>query len=463
MLEFNGLIDKYKKDIIKNTQELVRIPSIEEEPLENMPFGLGPYKALSYVLNLGDSLGFNVKNFDGYAGHVEYGSGDEIIGVLAHVDVVPVGDGWTMDPFCGEERCGKIYGRGSYDDKGACIASLYALNAIKESGVSINKKIRLIYGANEETGMKDIPYYLSKEKEPAMAFSPDSPFPVIYGEKGVLNFKIKQKYNNLVYLKRLEGGLSSKFVPSKCIAQFNLNNEQKEKAIKSLNEIENKYEYSYDFDSSSNILEITVFGKSAHGTRPYEGINAITGMMLYLSAIDFLDKDIEEIIKLYNSKIGNETDGKTIGCNFTDDISTPLTLNVGKVSMADNSVEFDIHIRYPIMLDYKKLIDNLSKNLSDDNVELIILDNSPPHYVPKDSDLVKKLMDIYMDFTGEKDAVPTTIEGGTYARTLKNAVGFGPLFPGEKQVAHGPDEYVIIESLIKATKIYAEVLYELSK
>ena len=462
-MEFNQLIDKYKNDIILHTQELVKIPSVEEEHVENMPFGYGPYKALSYVLELGKSLGFNVKNFDGYAGHVEYGSGDEIVGVLAHVDVVPVGDGWTMNPFCGEEKDGKIYGRGSYDDKGACISSLYALNAIKESGVSINKKIRLIFGANEETGMKDIPYYLSKEKEPIVAFSPDSPFPVIYGEKGVLNFKIEQKYNYLKYLKKLEGGLATKFVPSKCVAQFKFNSEQKEYAIKVLKKIEGKYEYSYYFDDSLNILEVTVLGKSANGTRPYEGINAITGMMLYMSYVDFLDGDIKEIIELYNNKIGSETDGKTIECNFTDDISTPLTLNVGTVTMTDDLLEFGIHIRYPVKLDYKALHNNLFKNLSSKNVNVVILNHSPSHYVPEDSALVKTLMNIYRDFTGEKDAVATTMEGGTYARTLKNAVGFGPLFPGEKQVAHGPDEYVNIESLIKATKIYAKTLYELSK
>lgn len=462
-MKFDNLIDEYVADIVVNIQNLVRIKSVEEKSELNMPFGLGPYKALSYVLDLGEKLGFVVKNIDNYAGHIEYGSGDDIVGILAHVDVVPEGEGWTMDPFCGDVIDGKIYGRGSYDDKGACIASIYALKALKESGVNLNKKIRLIFGANEETGMKDIPYYLSKEKEPSMAFSPDSPFPVIYGEKGILNVRVINKLSEKKYIKRLHGGTSIKLVPSQCEVELELDYLNKLKAIEALEKIKDKYNYSYSYDNLTKLFEIKIFGKTASGSRPYEGVNAISGMMLYLSYLDFLDNDFKNIINHFNTKIGLELDGRSMECDFKDDISTPLTLNVGTVSMNEDIVNFDIQIRYPVLTDYNTLLDNLIKYLNNDISYLQINDHSPAHYISKESQLVKTLMSIYSDYTGDINSSPVTMEGGTYARTLKNAVGFGPLFPGEKQVAHGPDEYVNIESLIKACKIYAKSLYELSK
>ena len=461
-MDFSGLIEGYKNELIENVQKLVRIESIEGTPDDGMPFGRGPAEALGYALDLGKKLGFAVKNVDNYAGHIEYGDGDEIVGVLAHVDTVPVGDGWTMDPFCGTVAEGKIYGRGSYDDKGACIASIYALNALKESGVKLKKKVRLIFGANEETGMKDIPHYLTKEKEPDMAFSPDSPFPVIYGEKGILNLRFEKKIRDRNCVVSLKGGTSPKFVPAECTVKLDIGGDEAKQAVESLTCLKGRYGYNYCFDENS-LLSVTVCGKSANGTRPYEGVNAVAGMMRYLSELNCIDGDMRQLVNLFNANIGEETDGRSLECNFTDDISTPLTLNVGMVSMDKDNIAFDIHIRYPVTVSYTSIFGNLTRNLTCGNAVVEIREHSPAHYVSEDSQLVNTLMNIYRNATGDSEAKPATMEGGTYARTLKNAVAFGPLFPGEKQVAHGPDEYVNIDSLIKAAKIYAEALYELSK
>jgi len=194
-MDFHKVIDDYRNEIIQTIQDFVKIKSVEEDPEERKPFGKGPYNALIYALNVGEKLGFKVENFGGYAGHAEYGEGDETVGILAHVDVVPEGDGWTYPPFGGEIHDGKIYGRGSYDDKGACIAALYALKAIKDSGLTLGKKVRIIFGTNEETSMAGISYYLRKNREPDVAFSPDSPFPVVYSEKGILDLIFSKKIN----------------------------------------------------------------------------------------------------------------------------------------------------------------------------------------------------------------------------------------------------------------------------
>ncbi|MDP3388180.1 MAG: dipeptidase PepV [Eubacteriales bacterium] len=463
---FKQSIDNDKNEIIRHIQKLVQIKSVQEEPKTGKPFGEGPYRALEYVLELAKSLGFESKNFDGYAGHVEYGNGDEIVGVLVHVDVVPEGSGWTYPPYSGEIVDGKIYGRGSYDDKGACIGSLYALKALKESGLKTNKKVRIIFGANEETGMKDIPYYLTKEKEPDVAFSPDAPFPVVYGEKGILELSFEKTISAPLgsdILKSIKGGTLVKKVAHQCEAVLSVNDHIKEAILNEMKNLDSAFSSSYSFDKKEGLLKIEIVGKEAYATNPQDGKNAIAGMLSVLGGIDGLEEELKIFIDEYNKKIGEDYSGERLGCDFTDSISTPLTFNPGIINYENNTLEMKVHIRYPITVCHTNIIDKIRENFSDHDASIRISNHSKAHYIDKDSFLVKKLMSVYKEETGDITAEPVTMTGGTYARTLSNAVAFGPLFPGERQVAHDADEYVNIDSIIKATKIYAKAIYELAK
>ena len=101
-MEIRALIEKYKNEIVEKTQEIIRIRSVEGTPAEDKPFGDGPYKALEYAVNLSKEMGFKVEEFDGYAAHAEIGQGDELVGILVHLDVVPEGEGWEYDPYGGK-------------------------------------------------------------------------------------------------------------------------------------------------------------------------------------------------------------------------------------------------------------------------------------------------------------------------------------------------------------------------
>lgn len=187
-------IDQLRDDIIKSTQEICRIRSVESDGKEGMPFGEGVNEALEYALNLSKKLGFKTQNIDGYVGYAEYGEGEDYVAVLGHLDIVPEGDGWIYPPYEAQIHDGKIYARGAVDDKGPIIAALYGLYAIKELGLKLNKKVRIIYGTNEETGCSDMQYYLKKEKSPVLGFTPDSDFPLIFAEKGITIFDIVKEF-----------------------------------------------------------------------------------------------------------------------------------------------------------------------------------------------------------------------------------------------------------------------------
>lgn len=461
-MDFLKLVEEYRDDIIKSTQEIIKIKSVEEAPQKGMPFGKGPYEAIEYVTNLSEEMGFNTKNFDGYAAHGDFGQGEEIIGVLAHVDVVPEGNGWTYPPYGGEIHEDKIYGRGTLDDKGPAIAAMYAMKALKESKVDLKRKIRIIFGANEETGWGGIKHYFKKEKAPNYAFTPDADFPVIYGEKGILIFDLLAPLDKEIKLLDLKGGSAANMVPDYCEALVEFEN--MEELDRLYSDFKDKYDYPVEIEKNDKKVKIVSTGTSAHGSTPEKGENAISYLMKFLGYIFNAEDKLGEFIKIYNERIAFLHHGEKIGCGLEDDISGKLNFNPGVIKLEDGNIVLTINIRYPIKSSREEVYDGIRENLKDTNIELIEGDNhKEPLYVPKDNFLVQKLMKVYREETGDEDSQPITIGGGTYARAMENAVAFGPMFPGQKELAHQKDEHISIEHLMKLTRMYAKALYELAK
>ena len=465
-MEFVKLIESYEEDIIKSTQEIIKIKSVEDEAKSNMPFGEGPAKALEYALNLSEEMGFETKNFDNYAGHADLGDGEEVVGVLVHLDVVPEGDGWDFPPYGGEIRNGRIYGRGTNDDKGPAIACMYAMKALKESGIPLKRKIRIIFGTNEETGWGCMKHYFAHEKAPDMAFTPDAEFPVIHGEKGIVIFDLVKNINlkdqSGVILKSLRGGNAPNMVPDYC--ETILEAEDVSTLEEKFNQFKIDKNYPLTLEKHGEDIKIIAKGISAHGSTPEKGKNAISYLFAFLGEILDKNSEVYDFINMYNEKIAFKHHGENIGCGFSDDVSGKLNFNPGMIKIDENQAKLTINIRYPIKSSSEEVYTGIRNNLSGMGIELIEDDDeSKPLYVPKDNFLVEKLMKVYKEQTGDIDSEPITIGGGTYARAMENAVAFGPLFPGEEEVAHQKNEYISIEDLMKITKIYAYALYELAK
>jgi succinyl-diaminopimelate desuccinylase len=457
-------IKPYQQDIITKTQELVDIASIEGEPDGAYPFGLGPAKALEYVLELGQSLGFKVKNVDHYAGHVELGVGDEILGILGHVDVVPVGEGWSSPPFKSEIRDDKIFGRGTLDDKGPIIAALYAMKTVADLGIPLNKRIRLIVGTNEETGSKGIKHYLAKEEAPTFAFAPDADFPVIHGEKGIIRVLVRKKMVkdlSETYGKfKIEGGTAINMVPDSCF--FEIENrsvdvegiEKIEKLIRSMLETSDDYEYKYN----DGKLRIKSFGKAAHASTPEHGENAISKLMLLLNKLELNNMFLKDTTEFYTNCIGMNFNGEKLGIGLSDEVSGKLTCNLGLIRMDATQVEMEMDIRYPLTKTYNEVVDPLVVYCENYGFEVKVKKHVDSIFIPKDNQNIQKLMHVYQDVTGDYETEPLVIGGGTYARELNKAVAFGPLFPGVEDTAHQKDEHISIDDLMKCSEIYAKAI-----
>ena len=464
---FEKYIDSLKDEIIAETCNLINIPSVSEETNNpDMPFGKYAKAALEYALNLGNKLGFRTKNIDGYCGYIEFGEGDELLGIIGHLDVVPSGDSWNTPPFEATIKDNKIYGRGAIDDKGPVVASLYAMKAIKDN-MNINCRVRLILGINEEKAWKCIKHYKEVEESPSIGFSPDANFPCIYAEKGICTVYIKDdytKYENLpIRISNIDCNNNAiNVVPKKCDVTLDI-----DVSKISLSDVTNfideelknlKFDITYSINGTSIILHSA--GIQAHSAHPDLGKNAISPMIILLNRIFNRFEYKIELFEFFKNYIKTEFDGKSLNIDFEDE-SGKLTLNVGDFKFYENYLQLGINLRIPINTSIDtitNLIDLKCKNYSLDTYVDGVQESL---YVPKDNYLVKTLCNIFNKMTNS-NSEPIAIGGGTYARAFKNCVSFGANFPGDTDMCLQANEFIDIDKLMLSCKIYAETIYELT-
>lgn len=461
-------IDHLKDEIIEKTQELIRIPSVYSKSDDvSKPFGENANKALDYILDLGKNLGFRTKNLDGYCGYIEFGKGEELIGIIGHLDVVPEGEGWTFPPFSATISDNKIFGRGAIDDKGPVISSLYAMKAVMEN-CKVHKRVRLILGLNEEKDWNCIKHYKEVEEMPTFGFSPDADFPCIYAEKSILNCSINMKYENpdsSIQIKEIDCNNNAlNVVPKFCSMIFTIDESKimMQDFIENIKKIITKNNFEIDiYKISEQELKLTSHGVQAHGAHPDLGVNAISRLVVILNQICKQYDISNELFDFFNLYIGTEYDGKSLGINVEDE-SGKLTLNVGHLSLKDSVLEMEMNLRIPIHTSACVVKESFIKHCSlYQNLNFCEKHNTPSLYIPKDNILITTLCNIFNE-TAHSKAEPIAIGGATYARAFKNCVSFGANFPDHKDMCHQTDEFIDIDVLLLSCKIYAKAIVKLS-
>ncbi|AKN32071.1 diguanylate cyclase [Clostridium carboxidivorans P7] len=463
-MEINRKIDELKEGLIKSSQELVKIKSVEEPAKEGMPYGEGVHNVLNKTLEICQNLGFKTVNIDGYVGYAEYGEGEDYVAVLGHLDVVPEGDGWIYPPYGAEIHDGKIYGRGTMDDKAPMVAALYGLKAIKDLNLPLSKRVRIIFGTNEESGCNEMPHYLEKEKAPVAGFTPDAEYPIIYGEKGITIFdvtkKLTVKSTGDVIIKSLNGGQRANVVPDYCEALISTKNT--EAIINAAKEFKSKTGYDVTAEIKDNMIVVKSVGVAAHGSLPHLGKNAIMQMFKFLGELPLGKCDIADYINFFNKYVGFETDGKSFGVYLEDKESGKLSFNIGTVSMDEEKVSMALNLRYPVTFKYENMMNPFNEKIEAAGMEIENMLHQKPLFFPADHPIIKSLQKVYTEQTG-KEAKLLAIGGGTYAKEMPNIVAFGPIFPGKPDLDHQANEYIEVDDLILNAKIYGHAIYELAK
>lgn len=457
-MDFHALSKKYEKEYLEKVIELLKIPSVFEEDRE-YPYGKPIHDALEKMLSIGKEDGFITKNVDGHGGHIEFGDGDEVIGVLGHLDVVPAGAGWTTPPFDPVIHDGKLYARGAQDDKGPVMAAYIAMKILKEQGFQPKKRIRLILGTDEERDWKGIDYYFKNETMPSLGFTPDASFPVIHAEKGLLDsymtYPVPENDGETKVIS-VQGGDRLNMVPDEAVAwvESHLNVE----------EIFNDYLAQHKLEGSVKAadgrFEVKMKGKAVHASKPQEGRNAITELLRFLQSLPLHGEYELFIQKVYQAF--ETTDGKGLNVKQMDDVSGPLTSNLGSIAMDEYTCKLGFNLRYPVSADYGAIDQNLKELAANNKGTYEVYDHLASIHLEKDHPFVKTLLSVYNKVTDE-EAAAKTMGGATYARALEAGVAFGALFEDSPDTAHQKDEHVRISDMMKAIQIYSESLYELTR
>ena len=405
-------------EMIEALQKLVSFQSIAKEEGPEYPYGKEVCGAKEYVLELAKSFGMRAEDVPGKYAYIEIGEGPRLIGILSHLDVVPAGDGWTQDPFGGEIVDGKIYGRGTTDDKGPTIAVLYAMKALKKK-TTLSARIRLILGQTEENGeWRDIEAYTDAEEIPECGFTPDGDFPAIQNELGAMVFQVQMPQSGFL---QGEGGTAPNMVPARARVKTEFGT----------------YEAS---------------GKACHGCAPWLGLNGISELMEKVHQAEPENR----FLRMYADLIGKTIYGEKLGIAAEDE-SGKLTLNVGLFEVRDETATLMVDIRYPAKKNPDEISESLVRQFSSYGASCECVYHVRPLYMPSDSPVLGALLSAYREVTGD-DSRPISIGGGTYAKAMPNMVAFGPNFPGHENREHMENEYILVEDFLKLEEIYERAL-----
>ena len=442
-MEFNEqlLKEKYFHQAMAKIQAIVKIESYAQTPTPNAPYGIGVHEVLAYIMTLGTELGFiTYRDPEGKYGYLEYGQGEEIFAILGHLDVVPPGnlDEWKVPPFNPQIIDDILYGRGVLDDKGPTIIILYCLKYLKDHGFVPKRRIRLIFGLTEETTWDSINTYMKKEGTPTFGFTPDGMFPLVYAEKGIIDLDIIGAGHPTI--KVIGGDAYNVTCSTSTISGVDIGEVSKIGKA-------NKYRIE------TNNKQVVIHGTPAHGSRPSEGVNAGLRSLIILNQLQVK----HNLVNFVGDILQEDT---TLSAIFgdLDDESGNFTINVGIVEINSNSSRLGCNIRIPVKTDLKVIIMRLEKLLLPYGLTIKQHHYDKPLYMPQDSTIVVKLMEIYQTVSHDKKAVPIAIGGGTYARAMPNCVAFGAIFDHNNSTEHQYNECIKVNELWKAMLIYVRAI-----
>ena len=467
-LEIDAYLDEHWDDVIRDLDALVRIESVEdlEAASPGAPYGSGPRAALSKVLDIAADMGLDAHDCEGHIGYADLpGACETQIGIIGHTDVVPAGPGWNFEPYAVTRKDGYLLGRGVADDKGPLIVALHAVAFWRDKGGQLPYTIRVLFGANEETNMKDVAYYRAHHDDPTFLFTPDAEFPVSYGEAGICSGTLTSAPIREGVIERIEGGVAVNAVPG--LAQATL------KAIDDMpvHEGEQASEghvatRTITIERDGRRIAVRAQGKSAHASTPQLGENAIDVLVEYLLSTGCLSESEKTFLQLVR-KVTSSFDGSGLNVRASDEHFGELTAVGGIVRQNGDRLELTIDFRYPTTISAGEIEDKVNEVAKKHGARFEMLHDKEPFLMDPNSDAVQALLAAYNETTGEQ-AEPFTMKGGTYARVFTTGVSFGPVKPWEQKPdwvgsMHGPDEGIREDLLKQAFSIYVRTIGRLMK
>lgn len=447
--------EKYHEEALETLKKYIEIPSFNDESTatKEHPFGEGVNNVLTFLAKMGEKDGFKVDRCDGYCTELSYGEGP-LIDIYAHADTVPVNKAnWKTDPFKATIVGDKIFGRGSEDDKGPGLACYYGFKALKEAGLINGFKVRFIFGGNEEMDFRCLHHYFKEMHKgyPAYGISPDAEYPLIYGEKALCNYDAI--YNIDLGNTSFHWGTANNLVND--VASYDFKFIKEVSFEKAKNVVENYLADHKEVTGTWKGTELTIKGKSYHGSMPWFGVNA----GLYLLNIIGKVKGSQILHNLYEWYKGG--DGEEFGGNYKSKAFDRTSYCIGLFNYSNGKLTLTVNMRLPENVEIDDAVENVKEKTKPD--ELKVLSKTPVLYIDPESPFIKTLMKVYQEETGDLKSKPLAIGGGTYAKDSKNTVAFGGSYPDVEFHMHGDNEFFLISNFFDDIGIYARTIFEMGE
>ena len=474
-------MEGWRDAMVAALSALVAVPSVKGDPAPGAPFGADTKRALDLALAWGRDAGFRTKDLDGMCGWIEAGEGDRLVAAVCHLDVVPAGSGWTGDPFLARVIGGRLVARGAVDDKGPAVSAFFALRELQRRGPPPGVRFRLILGLDEESGSQCLVRYGKTEETPTYGFTPDAEFPVIHAEKGIAHVLLAFPRAaprpvvppGALRLDAAQAGSRANMVPGACRLTFACDPVQRADwmalaagvpafVLATKRDGPAPLPASVTADADPARFHVDVTGLMAHASMPWDGRNALSAAMALAGTLLDAAGTPDPFVDFYRRRIGLAHDGAAFGCAFSDAASGPLTLNAGILALDAGRAALTIDIRYPVTMAQDALEAALRDAVAEAGGTVERFSGHGPLYVPETDPLVASLLAVYERRTGEK-ARPLAIGGGTYARSIGNVVAFGPVFPGQAEVAHQADESIAVDDLVRGADLYLDAFETLGE
>lgn len=463
--QIDAFIDSHKEEMLEDLKTLVRINSVRTGEKPGKPYGDGPAEVLAAAQKMIAGYGFAAKNYDNYVVTGDFNDREKQLDILAHLDVVPVTEDWTVtQPFEPVVVDGKIYGRGTADDKGPAIAALYAMRAVRECGIALSKNVRLILGSDEECGSSDLDYYYGIEQEAPMSFTPDADFPVINIEKGRLAKSFTAEFTEERAAKggrvlAFHGGDKVNVVPANawaCVAGISM--EEVQAAIAA-----DASGVKFTAEAKEEGIQITAKGFAGHASTPEVGKNAICALLALLTGLPLDDDAQNNALKAASALFPfGDLCGRALGIEMEDEISGKITMNLGVLDFDGASLKGTFDSRVPICGNDSNVTAVVAEKMRERGLSLEEGAMTPPHHVPAKSEFVQTLLASYEKYSGIKGE-PRAIGGGTYVHDLERGVAFGCMSDDVDNHMHGDDEFMLVDVLVMSAKIFADVICKLCR
>ena len=469
--------------VIDATAKMVAIPTVRADkvpPHEDkhiIAFG-------ALVEGMAKDFGLQYRNVDNRIFEVKLpGSGPEEFGILTHADVVPVvadewvlDDGTRLDPFKLTRVGGNLYGRGSIDDKGSIATVLFAMKAVKDSGLPLARTIRLMIETTEETGGDAMKYYRAKTSLPEYNIVLDSKYPAVVAEKGSgalrASFPLSPAANpGATAITAMAGAASANAVPQTATAR--LQGGHLADVAARLNAAKGafvaKYQpqggaFSIDVAQDGGAVVVKVTGASAHGSRPEEGVNPLPRLALFLkeSGLALAPNGYAQAVRYLTDLYGTDYLGRTMGLAYSDDFMGPLTMSPNLIREKDGKVDVLVNVRMPRGNTPEALTKATTERIKAWGAQAgvpVEVDHNQGNWMARDPQgaWLATLLNTFGDTTG-LEAKPVPTAGSTTAKLMPNAINFGPAMPGKKYTAHNAKEFKEVADLDADMQMFTEML-----